>query len=47
MVRLYAEKFDTNSHGWQIKDYLETMYDYNLFEDAAISILNKKRFLYK
>ena len=44
MVRLYEEKFDTTSRGWQIKDYLEAMYDSNLFENAAISILNKKYF---
>lgn len=44
MVRLYDEKLDTTSRGWQIKDYLEAMYDSNLFEDAAISILNKKDF---
>ena len=43
-MRLYDEKYSTDSEGWQIKDYLDTMYLSNLFEEAVISILNKKDF---
>ena len=43
-MRLYDEKYGTDSEGWQIKDYFGTMYESDLFEEAVINILNKKDF---